>query len=609
MAKKNAEIVMNVKIDKAVQQLNALGAKVDQLGNRVANAVGKGNKHLSKNNQLVQKLGRNIGQAAMAMTGFGSAAGAGLAAFSAIKAEVMAITSALDKAKGRTLDYGKVMRAISFETAKKKEGTVADRSVAELSREFQLTPDKAAAANLFRYIHGAEATLKYSEKARIATTLASTRYDMDPAALQQAGAGVAAAIGRRRTAGDETDIDTMIKEQMGTYEGFKSISRVTDPTQFYQNVVPLGSQLQKYGLQEQEALLLASAATLSATDVTGTETRTALTNLFGQLEEKKAKHGIDRNLEGMALLHAIQTRGSSGLEEDKAFANLQKDVLGVFADMFDKGESYESLKKTKGTLRGKSRLKFIMMELLKGVRDEKDASNIMNKMMSIVGSGEAPAEFDKFFQVQQKASFKRAQERYDASHQRAFETFEQREASRKAAGDEALQQAERTQEQPQAGLRVREEIKRIRETMGIWQVFAGASYQMGRFGLGGEDFSTPEARVHQFERLKKEVLHKQGAVTPGGMPYHAPMVERYAGKAGMVEEVGRAETRTARNLIEEYRMKVDGQVVEMTDSVKSLLLKIDQMIDLERGSVKPVEIVGGQDGSPGGQNNNPAGEN
>jgi hypothetical protein len=607
MAKKNAEIVMNVKIDKAVQQLNSLGAKVDQLGNRVANAVGKGNKHLSKNNQLVQKLGRNIGQAAMAMTGFGSAAGAGLAAFSAIKAEVMAITSALDKAKGRTLDYGKVMRAISFETAKKQteKDAVADRSVAELSRQFQLTPDKAAAANLFRYIHGAEATLKYSEKARIATTLASTRYDMDPAALQQAGAGVATAIGRRRAAGDETDIDTMIKEQMGTYEGFKSISRVTDPTQFYQNVVPLGAQLEKFGLKEQEALLVASAATLSATDVTGTETRTALTNLFGQLEEKKGDHGIAKDLKGMDLLRAIQTRGSSKLEEDQGFVSLQKDMLGVFADLFDKGESYESLKKKKGTLRGKSRLKFIMMDLLKGVRDEKDATNIMNRMKAIIASDEAPAEFDDFFRVKTKDSLEKARERYDASHQRAFETFEQREAASQMTADAATQQAERIREEPQAGKRVFDSIKEIKKTLGIWQIGEESAYK-----LEMEKYGTPEDRVQQFERLKKQVLYKQGVVDPSGMPYHAPMIgSGRVGRGGKDWQEARGEARTARDLIEEYRMKVDGQVVEMSESVKQLLLKIDQMIERERGSVTPVEIVGGQDGSPGGQNNNPAGEN
>lgn len=619
MAKKNAQIEMMVKIDQAVKQLNMLGQQIDKLGARSAKAMNQGAAGMQKQNAAIAKMGAGLMRATMAMTGFGSAAGAGLTVFFALRQEVMAITNALDKARNKTKDFGQVMRTIAFETEQPGApgAKLADMNLAQLEKQFQMTPDKTKAANLFRFIHGAESTLAYSQKSAIATEMSSNRWAMDPEALNLAGAAVATSIGKSGKAPDVTteagkaEMRKMIAAQMGTFESAKSAGRPTKAIDFYQNIAPLANQLKQLGFAEQEAMLIGTSATQAITDVTGTMTRTAVINFAAQLEQKKFQHlGVSeetKKLQGMELMHAIQTKART----DPKYQALQTDLLGAFADLYQTGnvEDYDSLtaKQAKGTLRGKGAAKYQMMNLIRQPKDPNDKTNILNIMRGIVDTQQIAAKFEGPAMIANvEESNKMARARYQRSIARAESTFSSKMAADEKTTERLEQAAEATRQQQQKGLTARRREINMRKSLGITgPLTSGLSYM-----VGAKDYSTPEAREDVYQGVLKEALKQFGAVDrTTRLPYEAPTIKKTGGRWGGGGMEAPGETRSFEELTAKFGIMEGGKVREFNWQQLNALKEILRAIEREGASTKQVEIVGGEGGAPGGQNNNPAGGN
>lgn len=401
MASNAAAIKLTVAQRQALAALNQFQAKFAAMTNSMSANTKKAANAGSRTNKILSSWGGSIKTAALAMVGFGSATGAAYTVISLVRKELGVINDTMDRMKDRQLDYGQTVAKVAWALPAKGTNALADMDIDEISDRFSKgTNDPGKALRVFQHIHGANADLALSKKAEITETLMTKRYDLDEEEMKVAGVQVADNHAKNLARGLNSSVESMV----ALFEGAKAASKVTDDAAFYGNVAPIGLDMARFGYNQGESLLLASALTSAANDREGTESRTALTKFAAQLEEVKAQFGVEES--GIELLRALR-EGKSQKHKD-----MQKHLLGVFAD----GEEDGFLEMTKAQaalkLEGRSKQKFYLMDLIRE-RGEEDPNNLRNVMKVIKESGQIPIETKgDTFEVDMEKTLQKSREQF-----------------------------------------------------------------------------------------------------------------------------------------------------------------------------------------------------
>ncbi len=402
MASNAAAIKLTVAQRQALAALNQFQAKFAAMTNSMSANTKKAANAGNRTNKILSSWGGSIKTAALAMVGFGSATGAAYTIISLVRKELGVIDATFDRMKDRQLDYGQTVAKVAWSLPEKGANALADMDIDEISERFSSgTNDPGKALRVFQHIHGANADLALSKKAEITETLMTKRYDLDEEEMKVAGVQVADNHAKNLARGLNSSVESMV----ALFEGAKAASKVTDDAAFYGNVAPIGLDMARFGYNQGESLLLASALTSAANDREGTESRTALTKFAAQLEEVKAQFGVDES--GIELLRALR-EGKSQKHKD-----MQKHLLGVFAD----GEEDGFLELTRAQaalkLEGRSKQKFYLMDLIRE-RGEEDPNNLRNVMQVIKESNQIPLEtVGDTFEVDMKKTLEKSREQFN----------------------------------------------------------------------------------------------------------------------------------------------------------------------------------------------------
>ena len=380
MANNSASVRLTVAQRQALAALNQFQSKFAAMTKSMSANTKRTANAASGTNKTLNSWGRNIKTAALSMVGFGSATGAAYTVVSLIKNELNVIDETLDRMKDRQLDFAQATMKVAF-ALPNKDGKLIDMDIDELSERFSKgTHDPAQAMRVFQHIHGANADLSLSGKAEVTETLMKKRFDLNEDEMKLAGVQAADNHAKALARGYKSSIEA----QVGLFEGTKAASKVTDDGAFYGNIAPIGLDLSKFDVNQGEALFAAAALSSAANDKEGTETRTALSKFFAQLEEMKAKYGIEES--GFELTRALREG-----KTDK-HRSMQKEMLGVFADGEDENFLEMSSKEASMKLEGRSKLKFYLMDWIRK-QGEDDPNNLRNVMKVIKGSGQIPLSF------------------------------------------------------------------------------------------------------------------------------------------------------------------------------------------------------------------------
>jgi len=376
MAKQSADVKLTVSQRAAVAALDHFQRRFDSMTKKMASATKRTARSTKETSDNIGKLPGQFVKAAAGCWAFNKALQYGSTMSSQIVAKLEESARIVLEANESKVGYQEYLMQ-GAQIIPKTSNLNVDQIDKRIRNARTSSPKNVARA----FMAAVSATSEMPVDQRLQTTIETAKMRPDllksfPDAFEEL---VKAIVQSRAMI---KDVNNTTYAQAGLINLGQSASKVTDPRLFAQNIVPLGFQMQNYGVNQGEAFALASAVGQKSGDTEGAITTTGILNAFKALTVNAKSAGI-HDVSGMDLLE------KTAFSQEKKFKNLRNTMLGAFSEDpdFRKAMSYSKMSKTSLTPELGQRAKTFLpwVELLQGKQGPESAWAMYSQAIGEMG--------------------------------------------------------------------------------------------------------------------------------------------------------------------------------------------------------------------------------